>query len=262
MSKTINLFIKLCALCALVTCTWLVSRSTASNALKPQNDIQLEKQIRVTTNQLEMGKGVVPLELKCEDAELSRPDKIEKLSCILINHTQRNVTAASVNISILIERDGKDFQDSGYLTFDSVLLSDLSDPHESKLVAPGGEYRIQELPTAYDGVVKGISVGLDYVEFSDKGTLGNKAGSRIIDNTRIGAAKYKDWLVKQYENNGRSVDAIVPLLEKGHTLPEDLDVQDSNQQEGARSYRNYALRAYTTQGAEGLRKHLKQQKHP
>ena len=97
---------------------------------------------------------------------------------------------------------------------------------------------------------------IDYIEFADHTSLGaNQAGSRIISDTREGAAKYKNWLAQKYDQSGRSLDAITPLLDQ--PVPKELLFQTGPEEHGATMYRNFARRIYKTKGAEGLVKHLK-----
>lgn len=224
----------------------------------PQSTVMTVKKIPITTKQLPAENGRVPIELRCADAELSG-NTIEKLSCVLKNKTNKNMAAASVSISVTVDRDGALSQDSGYLSFDSLLLADFREGNMSIFIPPGGEYVLEDLSTDYgNAVVKGIEAHLDYVEFENKIAIGpNHRGSRIIGETREGAEKYKEWLVKQYEKKGRSVEEILQLLENYQTLPEGVGIEGGNQKEGARSYRNYIRKTYLKKGAEELHKHLK-----
>ncbi|MGH9871955.1 MAG: hypothetical protein ACRD9S_05745 [Pyrinomonadaceae bacterium] len=101
---------------------------------------------------------------------------------------------------------------------------------------------------------------LDYVEFADQTILGHDSpASQIIGESRIGAAKYRAWLVKQYEKNGGSIEGLLPLLEKYERMPEEIGIEGANQQEGAMRYRGYLRKIYASKGAEGLSKQLKRQ---
>jgi hypothetical protein len=194
-----------------------------------------------------------------QNVELSAPNTIESLPCVIKNSTNKYITAAAIAISITTEKQGRLSADLGFLTIETFLHPDFREEYRNNLIPPGGESPVEDLPSSYDdAVVKGVTMWVDYVEFEDKTTQGpDRAGSRIIANIREGAAKYKEWLIQKYNQSGRSIDAIVPLLEQSQPLPEELGIQNGNQQEGARFYRSYALKTYETKGAAGLIKYLK-----
>lgn len=217
--------------------------------------------IPTITDQLTAENGVIPVELRCEDAELSAPNALEKLSCVIKNNTTKYIAAATINISLHTEREGKQSLDSSYLTIETFGHPDFREEHRDNLIPPGGERAFQDLPASYYNVViKGVIVRIDYIEFADSTTrLGpNRAGSRIIANIREGAEKYKNWLVKKYNESGKSISLIVPLLEKNQPIPAELDIQNGDQQQGVIFYRNYARKTFKTKGANGLSKRLNQ----
>jgi hypothetical protein len=253
--------LRFCILCAIATCLWFFSSQATSKTIQSQDATQFEKHIPVTTNQLEPDNSVIPVELKCEAAELSAPNTLEKLSCLIRNNTNKYITAATMNISITLEKEGKPSIDSSFLTIETFVHPDFREEHKNNLIPPGGERHIEDIQTSYDNaVVKGVTVRIDYVEFADDAArLGpNHAGSRIISNIREGAAKYKDWLIQKYIQSGRSINSITILLEKGQLPLDELGIKNGDQQQGVVFYRNYARKTYETKGAEGLIKYLKQ----
>lgn len=219
--------------------------------------------LQVATKQLPPESGVIPVELKCEDAELSSPNALEKLSCVLINKTSKPISAGAIYASVNLEKEEVLSVSSDYITFDTFLHPDFRNERKNSLFKPGQVYPLGKLPTSYDvnAVVKGITVIIDYIEFEDQTSVGaNQAGSRIISDTRGGAAKYKNWLVNRYNQKGQSVDAVIPLLDAEQPLPEELVFQTGPEMSGARMYRNSVRRSYKTEGVEGLVKHLKNHK--
>lgn len=213
-------------------------------------------QIPISAKQLPAEKGVIPVELKCGAAELSAPDTLEKISCSIKNNTNKSISAATVNITVMVEAGGKLSADSSYLTFETFLHPDFREGRSENLIAPGEESPVRDLPaTYYNSIIKGVGIQVDYVEFADKTTLGpNQAGARIVADIREGAAKYKNWLIKEYNRGKRSIDTIAPLLEKSQTLPQELGIETGEQQQGALMYRNFALKIYKVKGAGGLNK--------
>jgi hypothetical protein len=96
------------------------------------------------------------------------------------------------------------------------------------------------------------------VEFEDKTTLGpDKNGSQIINSGREGAAKYKEWLVKMYRQEGRSVEAISALL-NDEDYPPELGLNDPGLRRGADFYRTRLREARAAQGAAEIKKLLEQ----
>jgi hypothetical protein len=216
--------------------------------------------IPIVVHQLPSENGMISVELKCDNAELSAPNVLEKLSCVIKNNTRNYISAGALYISITLESDGKPLVVSTYDTFDTFLHPDFREDHKNNLIAPGKEYRLNDLPSSYgeDVVIKGIAVKIDYIEFANNSMLGeNRGGSRIIGDTRVGAAKYKNWLTQEYKRKGGKIEALVPLLDGSQPLPE-LGVQNAEQERGAIMYRKYSRRTYADKGAAGLVKHLKE----
>lgn len=233
--------------------------TTSPRAQSNQESQQGERiEVPVTAKQLPAEKNIIPVELRCVSAELLQRDTIEKIPCLIVNNTNKYITAATINSSVIVEAGGETSGDSDFLSLDPLAHPDFREERKGYLIAPGGEIHIPFLATSYDGgVIKGVLVELDYVEFADTTVLGpNRAGSRIIADIRDGAAKYKKWLTEKYNRSSKSMSAITPLLEKGQPLPEELESLNSHQQEGAIIYRNYARKTFETKGVEGLGNHL------
>ena len=212
----------------------------------------------VEVHQLPVVDGRVPVELSCLDAELSSPRSIEKLSCTLKNSTSRSINAASIEITVNIERGGKILELQDYYTLDSYLHPDFAEDHPNSLLPPGAQHPINELPSNYsDGVLKSISVGVDYVDFGDDKPLGpNRKGSQIIAAIRNGASKYKTWLQDKYTRNGKNIDDLVRLLDTAVPAQE-IGATTANEQSGADMFRKYLLRDFKNHGADRIAKHFK-----
>lgn len=255
-----NILFRLCLLFTFVTCLWFFS-GRAESGTKLQDSTKFEKRIPVTTHQLPANNGIIPIELMCEDAELSAPNALEKLACVIKNKTDEYITAGALHTSLTLDKEGKSIAISSYNTFDTFLHPDFRADHPNNLLPPGGTYRLDDLPSSFDAsvVIKAITVRIDYAEFADNSMLGpNRGGARIIADTREGAAKYKQWLAQQYNQSRGALERIVFLLDKHQPLPEELEIQNSNQEQGASMYRNFARRTYENKGGEDLIKHLKQ----
>jgi hypothetical protein len=255
-----NILFRLCLLFTLCTCLWFFS-SNAASEIRPQDSAQFKKQLPVSATQLPADNGIIPVELQCEDAELSAANALEKLSCVIKNNTKRFIVAGTIYTTITIEKEGKSLSIGSYDTFDTFLHPDFREDHPGNMIHPRGNYRLDDLPGSFeDGVViKAIAVRVDYVEFADHAALGpNRGGAQIIAETREGAAKYKKWLARKYDESKGSMKEIVALLDTEQPLAEELEIKTANQEHGAIMYRNYARRTYQNKGAEALTRHLKQ----
>ena len=251
---------RLYTLYALIACLWLISINANSNINKNRNPTgQFKKLLPVEIDQLQPENGMIPVVLRCEDAELSAPGSLKKLSCVIRNATNKYIVAAAISISINIEEGGRQSTDYGYLAIETFVHPDFHEEHRKNLIPPGGERNVQDLPTDYENAqIKRITVRIDFVEFSDHAaTLGpNRAGARIISNIRKGAAKYKEWLVQQYNKNGKSLDAIASLLEKSQSISNEVCIENGDEEQGAIFYRNFARKSYHANGAKSLNKYL------
>lgn len=221
-------------------------------------------QVPVTAQQLQAEKKIIPVELRCGHAQLAKRDTIDRIPCVVRNNTNKNITAMTINSSVVIETGGQTSADSDFLSLVPIAHSDFREERKGYLIAPGEEVPVPSLTTSYDdGLIKGVIVQIDYIEFADGTALGpNRAGSRIIADIRDGAAKYKDWLTEKYNRSGNSANAIRLLLEKDLPLPEEIESLSSHQREGAIIYRNHARKTFETKGAKGLIKHLASDRLP
>ena len=203
--------------------------------------------------------GTSSVELHCENARLSTPNHIEKLSCVLKNNTDRPIVAGTLVIKITVEQRGTIETISSYDSFDTLIHPDLHRERGPNFIAPQEDYVIDQLPTGYgDGVVKQISESIDYIEFTSGQPVGpNVAGSRIINNVREGAAKYRDWLIREFRRNGMSAARILETLSLGDVEEPALDLRNSDQKTGANLFRKFLLRTYASKGEAELLKHIK-----
>ena len=251
--SAVRIWSRILILVVLLGALWLVS-------LRPTATQTSALMLPVSVQNLSSGTDINPVELRCADARLSAPNYIEKLSCVLKNNTDRAIRAGTLVVNVTIEQRGTMETISSYDSFDTLLNPDMHNEQGPHLIPPQGEYVIDQLPTNYgEGIVKRISESIDYIEFTEGPPLGrNVAGSRIINDVRQGAAKYKEWLVREFHRNGESPDAILTILNKSDVIPEaGLNLQNSDQVTGANLFRKFLLRTYGSKGEAELVKHLK-----
>lgn len=242
----------------------LIAMVVTTTALKARNDPdnkQIEGlQLPVIAKQLPAENGVIPVELQCGKAQLTAPSELKTFSCVVKNNTNKNIIALSAAYTVIFENNGKEYPDTGFLTIETFIHPDFYKAHIHKAIPPGGERVLQPAgPTDYEAnVIKGVKLEIDYVEFEDKTTLGpNENGSRIITGIREGAAKYKEWLVQKYIENGRSISAVVSLLQASD-VPNEFGFKDTNHRQGVKIYRNHIRDVYKAHGAAELEKYLNQ----
>jgi hypothetical protein len=199
------------------------------------------------------------VELRCENAELSAPNAIKKLTCILKNNSNRSVIAGTVSLWVSVVQRGNTEVVSNYDSFDTFLHADFHKDHQTNAIPPGGEYRLDQLSADYgEGVVTQISEGIDYIEFANGPPIGpDSRGSQLVSDMRKGAVKYKAWLVQEYRRNKMSADSVLEVLNNSSALPPDKELQNADtQKQGANMLRKYFLRVYASEGAPGLVKRM------
>jgi hypothetical protein len=236
-----------------------VSPTLTSNILEDSRSAssQQVKTLPVTVLPMSGGNGQHEAELACDDVQLSTPNSIQKLSCVLKNRSAKSITAGTLAITINLEVHGKIEAVTAYDTFDSFLHPDFRSQHALNQIRPGESYRMDLGPAAYDGKVVSIAATIDYVEFLDGSTTDSQTnGARIVSNLREGAAKYKRWLAQKFAEKKKSVDAIVPLLYDRENLPPEFLLLNSDQQQGARLYRDHSRRSYEQRGRAVLTEEL------
>lgn len=236
-----------------------VSSTLTSNILENSRSASSEqaKTLPVTVLPMSGDSGQQEAELACDDVHLSAPNSIHKLSCVLKNRSAKSITAGTLAVTINLEVHGRIESITTYDTFDSFLHPDFRRQHATNQIRPGETYRLDIGPVGYDGKVVSIAAALDYVEFLDGSTTDPQAiGARIVSNLREGATKYKRWLAQKFTEKQKSVDAIVPLLYDRQNLPSELMLSNSDQQQGARLYRDHARRSYEKKGRAVLAEEL------
>ncbi|HEX8198156.1 MAG TPA: hypothetical protein VF571_18325, partial [Pyrinomonadaceae bacterium] len=243
-----------------VAAVWILGAIIASSFWVKTSHTQESKvkdfQLPVTVKQLELENSTIPVELKCGYAELSAQNSFEKVPCLMVNNTNKYITAIAVNFTVILEESGKTYLSSNVIAIETMLDVDLREERKSSFIAPKGESRINPLPTQYSGNIKEIIMQIDYVEFEDNTSLGaNISGSQTIGKIREGAKKYKEWLIKKYNERDFQDSEIVNLLGQRQPIPEELNLS-SNAWEGAFQYRNFLRRTYENEGKKGLDKRI------
>src|SRR5438132_5560189 len=172
--------------------------------------------ISVVVRQLDPENGVIPVELQCAAAQLSAPNALDRVPCILRNNTRKPITAATIAVAVTINTNGNISSSSSFLTIETLVHADIQRDHPNNLIPPGGQTPAEPVSETYDNaVIEKVEMSVDYVEFADNATMGpDNGGSRIIADIRKGAAKYKNWLAQKYERSGMSLPAVTPLLER------------------------------------------------
>ena len=233
-TDTSKILIRILVFASLCLTLWVLTGRT-------QNVQQEESYISINIiKQLEPENQTIPAEIRCGMAHLTAPNRLEGFDCIIRNNTNKKITAVNAIYSVLIEEDGVLSKDTHSSTIDTVIHPDFK--KINKAILPGEERPLGP-PGAIsypNAIIKEVEIGIDYVEFDDTTTRGaDEKGSQIIKDIREGAAKYKTWLSQKFNQQKRSVSAIVPLLQKEEPLPAVLQFINQQQELGAKAYRNY-----------------------
>jgi hypothetical protein len=253
-----RLFFRLFILSVLITGLVSVTASSTRNQLNNHPAANAgAAQLPIRVKQLTQGDGAAPVGLVCDVAQLTSPHELKGFSCKLVNYTSKAITAVSAAYTVIIEKDGIETPDTGFLTLDTVIHPDFK---AKKSILPGEAYPVQKLDTiSYDdAVIKGVVMSIDYVEFEDKATLGpDRNGSQVIAAGRAGAARYKEWLVKLYRQEGKPAEAIGTLL-NDQDYPPELSLGDPGVRRGADYYRNRLREARAARGVGEIKRLLDQ----
>lgn len=253
-SQKHRVLFRLCTLCILIICLWLFSGAYS------QNLTQSEKQITTTLHPLQSENGTSPVEIRCEADPLLMPSRFEGFSCVLKNNTNKNITAANLTYSVLFDSNGTTGKDTHSLTILALTHPDFRELYQP--IAPRTERIIRSAgKVSYEAaVIKGLEVGVDYVEFEDGTALGpNQTGSAILVDMREGAKKYKKWLAQEHIKQAKSVSPCISLLQSDQPLPNvsgEFEFKNSDEKNGAKAYRTRLKKICDTQGAAEAEKYL------
>ncbi|HEX8734929.1 MAG TPA: hypothetical protein VF721_06395 [Pyrinomonadaceae bacterium] len=225
--------------------------------IQGQKTTNENKTFSVNVTQLSAEKGKIPVELKCREVLLLSPERLENLSCVAINNTNKYITALVVAFSIITEKDGKSSETGRIYTLETIVHPNLREKRRNAFIPPSGEGLIEPLTTSFeDEVITGVTMRIDYAEFEDNTGIGaNLSGSRILADMRDGAIKFRNFLAQKYTQSNLAASEIVPLLQTPRSIMDDLKLQQ-HQFQGADIYRKYLRRAYKSGGAESLKENL------
>jgi len=249
---TYKLLYKFLVLAGLSLCLWAVSA-------RPKSPQQVDQFIPVViTEQLEAKNGVIPVDIRCGQARLTAPNRLEEFQCALKNNTSLNITAANAIYSVVLEQNGVLTKDTTSRTVQAAIHPDFRGTNN--LIGPGNESSLGPPgPITYTSgiIVKSVEIAMDFVEFENGTTLGrDNQGSHIIKAMRVGAAKYREWLKLRYMRGGRSVASISSEVEGDQSLPSELRFADPNEEQGAIGYRSLLRNLFQTRGAGDVKKLL------
>lgn len=224
------------------------SQQDTSKAQGNRDFAQME--IPVVIKPLKVGDDIVPVYIQCEPVFITRPDTLNRLSCKLINGTNKSIRAFSVRYSIIVDSNGKEKQIDRLDTAVPYIHPDLAE--EKKLIEPGGSSFINPRPIDEpDSVIKRLELEPIYIEFDDETTAGiGGKSAELIASVREGAARYKNSLRQKYLNKGRSAQEILPLLEDN--APLGSEIENFSQKAGAKAYRKFLRKKYEKDGIAAI----------
>jgi hypothetical protein len=231
--------------------------TTSPGARSVRNAHQAEEtHVPILTEQLAEDSGIA---LQCGSGRLSAPNSLESYTCVITNRTSERVRSFSVIFTIVAERKGEELRTSRFTAYDMLIHPDFNDPHGGKSIPPGGEYAFSPAgpTTIEDVVIKRLEVKLDHVELQNGNTLGpNEGGLNIVTRRREGAVKFRQWLKQNYREKGKSVNAIITLIQQTPDSLPGVGFSEAELTQGAEMYRMLLLKRYNTYGIAWLKQIL------
>ena len=230
--------------------------ATYQNApLQIATQTQAGLQLPITIKQLQP-ENDVNVELLCGTASVTPPNILNGFQCFLKNNTRKSITAANIIYSTVLEEAGKETRDSRNHILMTNFHPDFYD--KEKNIMPGGSNTLRSdgVFTYHSAVIKGVEAYIDYVEFEDNTSMGpDEEGSKIINDFREGAVKYKSWLAR--ESKQKSIETIIQSVqrEEGLELPE-IGLNNISQKEGARRYAIGLRKIYKKGGPTEVKRYL------
>ena len=213
--------------------------------------------IKLVINQLPAKDGVIPIEIVQPTVSSSVPNKLEDFAYIIRNNSARAISAVAVSKTITYEEGGQLYATSLYSMMDYAFHPDMG---SARLFQPGTQASMESggpLSFQEGVVIKEITLKVDYASYEDNTAYGHgREGERRINSMREGARKYKNWLGQEYSRGGKSLAAILPLMQ-APTVPEELKLS-LDQTLGADRYRLHLLKTLQTKGAGGVELFFKQ----
>ena len=211
-------------------------------------------EIKVVINQPPAKDGVVPIEIFQPTIVSSAANKLDNLTYNLRNNSGKAVIAIALVKTISYEEDGKVHAQSRYSTMDSRFHSDVG----GQPFLPGTQTSMESSgPLSFNEgvVIKEVTLTVEYISYADQTAYGSGGeGERRVNAMREGARLYKSWLAQEYSRNGKSLAAILPVIET-HNIPEELKL-DLDQTMGADRYRLQLLKTFKTKGAAEVENYL------
>ncbi|NOT60344.1 MAG: hypothetical protein HOP19_08985 [Acidobacteria bacterium] len=229
-------------------------KALASAALPPG-------QAEVTAKNLQSDTGEVVVFLEEAKVNATTPQRLDGYSCSVRNASGKSIKALTLLWIFRTINNGTESGISERVSFNSLVHPDLRESGFGRPLEPE-----QTIPLNAGTITKWdkarflrAEVSVEYVEFEDGMKLGedhNKIASSKLQQTREGAEKYKQWLKTQYLQKGKSVDALLEILQ-GAGMPPDLAVSPGGEMSGAQMYRKALLSLMKSgKGQDFANKHL------
>lgn len=229
--------------------------STALQRRTNDDGNQSGLQLPITVKQLQAENGN-SVELQCGTASITPPNILNGFECTLKNNTQKSITAANIIYSTVLEENGLETKDSRNQILLTYFHPDFYE--KEKNIMPGGSNSLRPAGvfTYHNAVIKAIEVYIDYVEFEDSTSMGpDVEGSKLINDFRAGAVKYKSWLAK--ESKQKSIDTLIQSTPRDEELQRsEIGLTNITQKEGARRYGIALRKLYKQRGTTEVQKYL------
>jgi len=218
-----------------------------------RNQVGLQLPITVKQLQPENNDNV---ELLCGTASITPPNILNGFECTLKNNTHKSITAANIIYSTVLQEAGLETKDSRNQTLITNFHPDFYEKEKNIMPGESNSFRPAGVFTYHNAVIKGIEVYIDYVEFEDSTSMGpDVEGSKLIEDFRAGAVKYKSWLAK--ESKQKSIETLIQSTQSDEELQKpEIGLNNITQKEGARRYGIGLRKLYKQRGPTEVQKYL------
>lgn len=217
----------------------------------------LRVDIPVRIESLKEIDGSVPVDFKCEKAEFTPPNKLDSLSCVAINNTNKEIVSIVVVYTISSIAGNERSNSSGSITNDLLMHRDLFAIRRKYFVSPAGSLPVHLLPTTLsDGsLIDDVSMYIGHIEFSDGSAISKD--SRFVEQIsqfRKGFAIHRDWYRTGYRElkklNFPVTDEWMKRLES--SAKDELRYLNSNQAQGAKNFQKFMSQTFSKEGGIGI----------
>jgi peptidoglycan hydrolase CwlO-like protein len=148
MKRKIYLVVIISVLAFSAVITGFVVKSQIRTDQKQES--QFPKEIPVTVNKLKVSEGVGTVNFTCENATLATQNSLNKVTCNIINNTNKNITAFVVNFSIDTEVDNTSSPIDGSITAEMLFDQSFINDRRTAFIHPNEDIPVFLMPNIFE----------------------------------------------------------------------------------------------------------------